>query len=79
MKKLVAVTVDTVERELYFNKQKTKHEKCFIKHICERWVRKFTCLFFVQKQMKNFVFTQGHYEIVTSKALTISIALLNFE
>ena len=30
MKKLIAVTVDAVERELYFNKQKTKHEKCFI-------------------------------------------------
>ena len=40
MKELIAITVGAVERkrerELYFNKQKTKHEKCFIKHICER-------------------------------------------
>ena len=38
MKKLVAITVDTVERELYFNKQKTKHEKCFIYNTWKRWV-----------------------------------------
>ena len=48
--------IDIVERgrELHFYKKSTKHEKCFICDICERWIdatSRFLCL----KQMKNFV------------------------
>ena len=33
-----ARTAGTVERELHFYRKSTKHEKCFICDICERWI-----------------------------------------
>lgn len=38
MKEATARTAENLKRELHFNKQKTKHEKCFIYNTWKRWV-----------------------------------------